>query len=50
MAMSPGCRLLFATLNRRGEPAADNAAFAQPAKARLRYNRSMDKLDSAGLR
>jgi hypothetical protein len=25
--------LLFATLDRRGEPAADNTAFAQPAKA-----------------
>ena len=33
VAMSPGCRLLLATLGRRGEPAADNTAFAQPAKA-----------------
>jgi hypothetical protein len=48
--MSARYRLLFATLDRRGQPAADNIAFPQPAKARLRYKRRMDRRDSAGLR
>jgi hypothetical protein len=40
--------LLFATLDLRGERAADNLTFRQPAKARLRYKRAMKSADSAG--